>query len=153
MKISRERLREMVEDENELEAMEEYIKSGLSEEEIEMLLDVIRESRLNDLFDELEIDKDKLEKAKKRKIKLHPESTEWPLLSTLYRDHKGKYKVEDLINEYHDSILAEGTIVGINYGKKFIVEDIQNKRFSKEDIMNMSKDEIGEYCDENRESI
>ena len=90
--------------------------------------------------------------AKKKVIKLGPKS-EYPLFSTLYRDHDGLYKVETLINEYHDSTLREGMMVGISYGEKFIVEDIQNNRFTKEDILNMGMDEIIEYCDEERDEI
>lgn len=154
MKKSREEVKKMVNDMNEMENFERYAKSGLSSEEVAMILDVIRESRLEHFFEEeLNIDKDKLEEAKKRTIRLHPESTEWPLLSTLYRDHDGEYKVEDLFNEYHDSILRDGVMVGNDYGEKFLIEDIQNKRFSKEDILNMSEDEIKEYCNEERESI
>ena len=44
-------------------------------------------------------------------------------------------------------------LIGANYGKKFIVEDIQNERFSKEDIINMTPEEINEYCDEIRDEI
>lgn len=152
-RISREKLKEMVNSEDEIENMKKYIESDLSNDEFVMLMEVIRESRLDGLFNDLNIDPDKLEKAKKQIINLDPESSEWPLFSTLYRDHKGEYSFEELAFEYHDSILREGMIIGIDYGKKFIIEDLQNKRFSKEDIQKMGKNEIFEYCDENREEI
>ena len=152
-KISREKLKRMLNDETELDNMKKIIESELSESDVELIMDITRESRLDGLFDNFNIDKDKLAKAKKKIIKLHPKSTEWPLLSTLYRNHKGKYKAETLFNEYHDSTLSEGMIFGITYGKKFLVEDIQNNRFSKEDIINMSKDEIFSYCDEDWQRI
>lgn len=67
---------------------------------------------------------------------------------------KKKYeKVEDLIYKFHDSILKEGMEIGLAYGQKFLVEDIQNKRFSKEDLKNMNEKELKEYYDENREEI
>ena len=151
--ITREELKEMVNDENQNKKMEELIRGDLSSEDEEMLFDVIRESRMDTLFDALDVDRDKLAKAKKKIIKLHPQSEKWPFISTLYRDHKGKYKVETLINEYHDSTLAEGLQFGITYGNKFIAEDIQNGRFSRDDILNMTKEELNIYCDEDREEI
>lgn len=150
-KISREKLKKILNDESEVDNMKKIIKSDLSDGDIELIMDISRESRLDNLFENLNINKDELAKAKKKIIKLHPKSTEWPLLSTLYKNHKGKYKAETLFNEYHDSTLREGMVFGITYGKKFLVEDIQNKRFSKKDILNMSEDEIFEYCDEDWE--
>ena len=43
--------------------------------------------------------------------------------------------------------------IRLAYGQKFLVEDIQNKRFSKKDLKNMNEKELLEYYNENREKI
>ncbi len=149
-KIAREKLKELLNDESQVETVQNMIKNN--EIPFDMFHEVSRELRMEQLFEDLNVDWKDLMNAKKKVIKLGPKS-EYPLFSTLYRDHDGLYKVETLINEYHDSTLREGMMVGISYGEKFIVEDIQNNRFTKEDILNMGMDEIIEYCDEERDEI
>ena len=149
-KIAREKLKELLNDESHVETVQNMIKNN--EIPFDMFHEVSRELRMEQLFEDLNVDWKDLMNAKKKVIKLGPKS-EYPLFSTLYRDHDGLYKVETLINEYHDSTLREGMMVGISYGEKFIVEDIQNNRFTKEDILNMGMDEIIEYCDEERDEI
>ncbi|MDO5810581.1 MAG: hypothetical protein Q4Q37_05760 [Methanobrevibacter sp.] len=149
-KIAREKLKELLNDESQVETVQNMIKNN--EIPFDMFHEVSRELRMEQLFEDLNVDWKDLMNAKKKVIKLGPKS-EYPLFSTLYRDHDGQYKVETLINEYHDSTLREGMMVGISYGEKFIVEDIQNNRFTKEDILNMGMDEIIEYCDEERDEI
>ena len=149
-KIAREKLKELLNDESQVETVQNMIKNN--EIPFDMFHEVSRELRMEQLFEDLNVDWKDLMNAKKKVIKLGTKS-EYPLFSTLYRDHDGLYKVETLINEYHDSTLREGMMVGISYGEKFIVEDIQNNRFTKEDILNMGMDEIIEYCDEERDEI
>lgn len=149
-KIAREKLKELLNDESQVETVQNMINNN--EIPFDMFHEVSRELRMEQLFEDLNVDEEDLMNAKKKVIKLGPKS-EYPLFSTLYRDHDGQYKVETLINEYHDSTLREGMMVGISYGEKFIVEDIQNNRFTKEDILNMGMDEIIEYCDEERDEI
>lgn len=150
-KITYEKLKEIMSDENQTETLEKMMRD--QDIPYELFYEVSRELRLNRLFYDLNVDEADLMKAKKKVIKLSPESTEYPLFSTLYRDHDGKYMVETLLNEYHDSTFREGVIIGMGYGKKFIFEDIQNNRFTKEDILNMSQEEIIKYCDENRDEV
>lgn len=150
-KIPYEKLKEMMSDETQTEALEKMILN--QEIPFEMINEASRELRLNSLFEDLNVDEADLMKAKKKIIKLSPQSAEYPLFSTLYREHDGKYMVETLLNQYHDSTFREGALVGMNYGQKFIVEDIQNNRFTKEDILNISKEEIIKYCDENRDEV
>lgn len=135
------------------EEFKNKMQSEITSKDFEIVYEIARDSRIEGLIENLGIDKKEYEKAKGKIVKLSPSSTEFPLLSTLYRKHNGKYKVEDLINQYHDSVLREGIEVGIEYGKKFLAEDIQNKRFTKKDIMKMSKQEIDKYCDEIRDEI
>jgi hypothetical protein len=135
------------------EKFKEKVGTEITKKDVGIVHEIARDARLNELFKDLNIDFDELESVKKKVIRLRPKSKEYRLFSTLFRDHDGRYKVDHLINEYHDSILREGIEYGIGYGKKFIVEDIQNNRFTKEDIKNMTKDEIDEYCDEIREEI
>ena len=149
-KIAREKLKELLNDESQVETVQNMIKNN--EIPFDMFHEVSRELRMEQLFEDLNVDWKDLMNAKKKVIKLGPKS-DYPLFSTLYRDHDGLYKVETLINEYHDSTLREGMMVGIRYGEKFIVEDIQNNRFTIEDILNMGMDEIIEYCDEERDEI
>ena len=133
-KITYEKLKEIMSDENQTETLEKMMRD--QDIPYELFYEVSRELRLNRLFYDLNVDEADLMKAKKKVIKLSPESTEYPLL-----------------NEYHDSTFREGVIIGMGYGKKFIFEDIQNNRFTKEDILNMSQEEIIKYCDENRDEI
>ena len=58
---------------------------------------------------------------------------------------------EDLLNEYHDLILRNGTIIGFQYGEKFIFDDLQNNRITIDEIKNMGFDEICEYCEKETE--
>lgn len=146
----REELKKLMENP---EKFKEKIGTEVGEKDLMLVHEIARDSRLEELIKNLDIDQDQYEQVKKQVIKLHPKSTEYPLLSTLFRNHKGKYKVEDLIYEYHDSILKEGIEVGMDYGKKFLIEDLQSKRFTKKDILNMSKSDIDEYCEEIREEI
>ena len=127
---------------------EEEIEENKDKEEFEKAMRSIRESMLNDLFDKLEIDKNKLEIVKKEKIQLDPESIEVPLFSTLYRDKKGEFTFEELTNMYYDEILREGVEMGIPYGKKLIAEDIQSNKITKEKILKMSHEDLVEYYEE-----
>jgi hypothetical protein len=149
----REKISKMVNSEDEFENFKKYMNNGISSEEFTIIMEVIRESRLNGLFSDLKIDEAKLKKAKRKVIKLSPESSQFPLMSELYQNHNGKYIVEDLMNEYHDSILRDGMIIGMDYGKKFIVEDLQNSRFTRKDIEEMPTEKIHEYCEEIRKEI
>ena len=135
------------------EKFKEKLGSEITEKDVGLVHEITREARLNELFEELNIDSDQLERVKRQVIRLTPKSAEYRLFSTLFRDHDGNYKVCDLMNEYHDSILREGMMIGIDYGKKFIAEDVQSGRFTKEDLMNMTHEEIIEYGDEIREEI
>jgi hypothetical protein len=149
-KARREKIAKLMENP---EKFKEKMGSEITEKDVGLIHEIARDARLDELFDDLNINKDQLEHVKKQIIKLSPKSVEYPLFSTLFRDHDGNYKVEDLINEYHDSILREGMLFGMDYGKKFLAEDIQSKRFTKEDLMNMTQEEIIEYGDEIRDEI
>ena len=152
--IDRDNLKAMLNDEDQLDNLEKFLKDDHSLDTIGLLMDLIRELRLEDLFEEeFDVSVDELNEAKKRIIKLKPGSDEYGLKSIIFRKHNGQYKVETLLNQYHDSILREGYSVGYDYGRKFLIQDIQSGRFSKDDIMKMTHDEILEYCEEVREEI
>lgn len=141
---------------NKLEEGDVTIKHTIavefSKEEYELIFN-LRDEQLNILYDDLNVDKEKLEKINKRIITIRPKSHEYPFNSTLYKNHNGKYKFQTLMYQYHESILKESIAVGMQYGKRFIVEDLQNKRFDKEYIENMGSDEIKRYCSEIKEDI
>ena len=85
--------------------------------------------------------------------KVNPKSKEFHLISYLYKKHKGMYKVDTLLNEYHDDTLREGMLHGMKYGEKFVIEDLQNKKYTLDDIKKMTDEEILEYCEEIRDKI
>ena len=146
----RKQIKKMMEDPD---VFMKNLGTEITEDDVIFVHEIARESRIERLIQDLDIDPDKYDKTKKKVIKLNPKSSEFKLISTLFKNHRGKYKVEDLINEYHDSILRDSIPIGMDYGKKLIFEDIQNKRFTKEDILNMSDVEIKEYCHEEVEKI
>lgn len=148
MMSKREKIKRIVEEEDE-EKFKKMVKDELEFEDVQLFLELIREKRMEELYEKLEIDRDKLKKAKAKKIKLSPDSVKWPLLSSIYRDKKGKYKVEDLLFEYHDSVLAEGMEIGIETGKQVVIMDIKNGKLKKDDINRMSEDDIEEYINKN----
>ena len=152
MMSKREKIKRIVEEEDE-EKFKKMIKEELEFEDVQLFLELIREKRMEELYDKLEIDRTKLKKAKSKKIKLSPKSVKWPLLSSIYRDKKGKYKVEDLLFEYHDSVLAEGMEIGIETGKQVVILDIKNGKLKKEDIIRMSEDDIEEYINTNIDKL
>ena len=131
----------------------ENIKDKVIEKDLKLFFEIARENRLNNLFEDLNIDKNKLKKARKKVIKLSPNSKNYHLISHIFCNHKGQYHVDHLFNEYHDDIFRNGMIVGIEYGKKFIVKDIQENRITKEDLLNMNNDELYNYFYEEREEI
>lgn len=153
-KKDKKRRAEVKEIMDEFDEENPQVDSRLSENDVQHIHDIARESRMNELLiEDLKIDEEELEKAKKKIIKLSPYSRKFKFRSVIYKDLKGFYKVEVLLNLFHDSILKEGINIGMEFGTKFLIEDIQNKRFSKEDIMNMTPEEIDEYCEEVREEI
>lgn len=138
---------------NDPEKFQSLMGTEITEKDVPLVHEIARDARIDDLIERLNIDKEQFEKLRKKTIKLSPNSTECHMVSTLFRDHDGTYIVEDLLYEYHDSILREGIAVGEAYGNKFLVEDIQSNRFTKEDLMKMSKRKIDKYCDEVRDEI
>lgn len=146
------KIKEMMENDVPAEELQKYLKKD-DYESFEIFMDVSRELRLNDFFSDLNVDETELEKAKRTIVKINPKSPKWPLTSTLYRNHNGKYQVETLMNQYHDSVFRDGLLFGLSYGRKFIIEDLQNGRFTKQDILDMSKEEVLKYCDEDRKEI
>ena len=135
------------------DTFEDKLEGNVTEKDIELMHEIARESRLNDLFDDLNINKTKIKKLQKKVIKLSPKSKKYHLTSHIFSKHKGLYRVGDLLDEYHDDILRTGMLVGIYYGKKFIIKDIQDNRITKQDLMNMNDDELYEYFYEQREEI
>ena len=150
-KFTREELKEILNDETQTDYMKKLIDGGLSTKEFNIMFEVMRELRIEGLFEELNIDPEKYNQAKNEIIKLNPESKDLHLVSVLFRDLKGKYRLEELLNKYHDDVLKSGTIFGICYGKKFVIEDLQNGTYTIRDFKKMTKEEMIEYGDKERE--
>ena len=152
--MDREKLKAMLNDESQMENFKDYIDTHNSSDDFKYIMDIIRELRIDTFFEnELKIDKDKLKEIKNKIIKISPNSKEYQLHSRLFCNHNGNYKVETLFNQYHDRLLKEGYKIGFDYGNKFLVQDIQNGRFTKENLINMTHEEILEYCEEQRDEI
>lgn len=149
MKLSREELTDLI---YKPEEFKEFIENeDLSHEDAVYIINMMREIRLNDLFADLNIDEEKLEKVKKSKITLSPTSTEWPLFSEIFQHLEGEFEVGELFNAYYSYILQKGMHAGTPYGVKFAIEDIQNGDITIEEIKKMSKDELFEYVKIDRE--
>lgn len=114
------------------------------------ILSELKDSQMNLLYGNLNVENERLEKIKNKIITIRPKSTEYPFNSALYKNHNGKYKFETLMHQYSESILRDGLAIGMQYGKSFIIEDLQNERFDREFIENMSPDDIDSYCREIR---
>lgn len=152
-KYTRKEMKEIINDENKLDFLNELIKSGLSSKEIKTIHNLIRESRIDLLFKELNVNYDEYVHAKNKIIKLKPKSEELHLISVIFRDCNGNYKIEDLLNKYHDAILHDGINYGMDYGVKFLYEDIQNGKYTIDDFKNMTEEDIDNYGRLEREEI
>lgn len=129
------------------------IGTEIRENDVQIIHEICRDARLDELIESMDIDKKEYEKTRNEIITLNPDDEDYPLHSKLFKNLKGKYEFEKLLFKYHDSVLRGGMIIGMDYGKKFLIEDIQNNRFTKKDIINMTKKQVDEYCDEVREQI
>lgn len=150
--ITDEQLEEMMNNGDESEIIK-FIENGDEVENMKRFYEISRNERLKHFLEELTDDEECYYKIKDEEINLRPQLIHDNLISRLYKNHEGNYKIEDLLIEYHDCVFKEGVEIGMKYGKKFMVQDIQNNRFDKESIMNMTEEERIEYLDENREEI
>lgn len=123
-----------------------------SDEEYEIISN-LADKNLDILYDDLKIDKKQIEKVNKKLVTIKPKSKEYPFKSTLYKNRKGKYKFQTLLYQYHEKVLKDSIFIGMQYGKRIAVEDLQNNRIDGEYIKNMSADEVEKYCNEVREDI
>ena len=135
------------------EEISDYIENDMTEEELKVFYDINREKHLDELYKSLDIKKEDIKNSKKKVIKFNPKSNKLDLHSQLYKKHKGKYKFNTLMNEYHDKIFSKGLVVGTMYGRKFFAEDLQNNRFKIEDIKTMNSEDIESYLNEDRKEI
>lgn len=89
---------------------------------------------IKELFNKLCLDEDHINESLNKKLKLNPKSKKIVLMSSLYKMDKGKFKVSDLIDKHYFNTLFQGREIGIIYGEKMIIEDIQTKKLRKQDI-------------------
>lgn len=108
-----------------------------------------REERLGDLYSELKIDRS----FEDKEIELGPESGNLELISLLFKNKKGRFTVKELIDEYYRDSLGDGTEVGMAYGTKFIVQDIQNGKITLNKLKKMSDNEITLYLNEHDDEM
>lgn len=138
---------------NDPEKFISLIGTEITEKDVALVHEIARDARIDDLIESLNIDKNQFQKARKKVIKLSPNSTECHMLSALFRDYDGKYLVEDLLYEYHDSILREGVMLERHTATSFLLKIFRIIVLAKNDIMNMGKKKIDEYCNEVRDEI
>ena len=152
-KYTRKQLKEIMKTGKPEEDFMDIMTSNLTSKEVKMVIQITRELRVEELIENLNINIENYLKTKNKIIKLKPNSKEYSLISNQFKKHDGLYKLEDLLNEYHDIVLKEGIILGMDYGQKFVIEDIQSGRYTKEDLINMNPTELQEYCQEDRDKI
>ena len=122
-------------------------------EEIEIMAEVYCEMRIEHLLEQLKIPLEDYKKIQNKVINLNSKSKEIQLISYVFREYKGNYTLKQLLINYHDEVLKDGIEIGLKYGKKFIVEDIQQNRFTKETLKNISENEYYEYIYEELDEI
>lgn len=133
-------------------SLKHFMAIEFSDDEHEIISE-LKTQQLDVLIEDLKISREDFEKLSKKIIRIRRNSGEYPFESDVYGKHNGNYKFETLIYQYLESVIREGMIVGMQFGKKFMIRDLQNHRFSREDVENMSEKEIEEYCDEVVEDI
>ena len=133
-------------------SLKHFMALEFSDDELEIISE-LKTRQVDVMIEDLKISKEDFKKLSKKIIRIRRNSDEYPFESDVYGKHNGNYKFETLIHQYLESIIREGMIVGMQFGKKFMIRDLQNHRFSREDVENMTKEEIEEYCDEVVEDI
>ena len=151
MKFTDDELYELIQNENIEEnskILNEYIRLN-GKKGFEHYYRINQNLRFEYLFEILNIDFNEYKKVKNKILKLKPDSEEIPLFSPFFKNHKGNYKLETLLRQHHDENLKTGIELGICYGKKFAIEDLQNNKYTIEDFKKMNKDDIWDYINEN----
>ena len=102
------------------------------------------EYHYEELFNVLDIDLKLAKKKCNKRVKLGPKS-DLKLISLIFKEKKGKFRVTDLVKEHCKVLFEEGMRLGIRNGIKIVIDDIQSSRIKEDDFSNMSMNELSDY--------
>lgn len=97
-----------------------------------------------ELFDVLDIDLKLAKKRCNKRIKLGNKS-KIGILSAIYKNKNGKFRVTDLVKEHCQTIFEEGMRLGIRNGIKIVMDDVHSKRIDPDDFSTMELNELSAY--------
>lgn len=97
-----------------------------------------------ELFDVLDIDLKLAKKRCNKRIKLGNKS-KIRIISAIYKNKNGKFRVTDLVKEHCQTIFEEGMRLGIRNGIKIVMDDVHSKRINPDDFSTMELNELSAY--------
>lgn len=97
-----------------------------------------------ELFDVLDIDLKLAKKRCNKRIKLGNKS-KIGIISAIYKNKNGKFRVTDLVKEHCQTIFEEGMRLGIRNGIKIVMDDVHSKRINPDDFSTMELNELSAY--------
>lgn len=97
-----------------------------------------------ELFDVLDIDLKLAKKRCNKRIKLGNKS-KIGIISAIYKNKNGKFRVTDLVKEHCQTIFEEGMRLGIRNGIKIVMDDVHLKRINPDDFSTMELNELSAY--------
>lgn len=97
-----------------------------------------------ELFDVLDIDLKLAKKRCNKRIKLGNKS-KIGIISAIYKNKNGKFRVTDLVKEHCQTIFEEGMRLGIRNGIKIVMDDVHSKRIDPDDFSTMELNELSAY--------
>ena len=97
-----------------------------------------------EMFNILDIDL-KLAKKKTNKRILLGEKSKLQLISAIFKEKEGKFRVSDLVREHCFAIFQEGMRIGIRNGIKIVIDDITSGRVNHNEFNEMNLDQLSDY--------
>ena len=97
-----------------------------------------------ELFNVLDIDFKLAKKRCNKRILLGPKSKLF-IISAIFKDKEGKFRVTDLVKEHCKTIFEEGMRIGIRNGIKIVMDDVNLKRINPDDFSTMDMSELSNY--------
>ncbi len=133
-------------EEIEEKGLDKYLNDVELSKMIINLFTIRRINLFEKLCDHLEINIKKAnEICNNSYYKFNLETAEDMFVSELYSTIEGEYSCRELVERYISYVFNEGMNVGMVYGKKKFIEDIQDNQFSYEGLNIMNYEEKFEY--------
>ena len=104
----------------------------------------VNKIHFEEFFKILEIDLKFAKKRCNKRIYLGPKS-KLTLISRIFKDKKGKYRVTDLVKEHCEAIFEEGMRVGVRNGIKIVMDDVNSGRIKAEEFSRDDLEEMSDY--------